>query len=104
MSGGLFEYKDSSAQNEIFHFADEPTNVFEDIEISRLVWDVFELIHDFDWYKSGDTDESDWLKSKAEFKKKWFHRDETAFTKEIIDEEIAKAKEALYKTFLPKGD
>lgn len=53
MSRGHFDYIDQRAKNEIFgYFGDEQQrNVFEDREISELIWDVFELIHDFDYYK-----------------------------------------------------
>ena len=72
MSGGRFDYKDSELKSEIYGWTDEPENVFEDMEISELVWDVLDLIHDFDWYASGDTCKETYLKAKAEFKKKWF--------------------------------
>ena len=63
MSGGRFEYADMTAKNMIFDY-DKCTNVFEDREISELVWDMFDLIHEFDLYKSGDTDKSNYLKAK----------------------------------------
>ena len=69
MSGGHFDYVDSRAKDEIFGWRDNFSNVFEDREISELIWDVFNLIHDFDWYKSGDTMKATYLKAKAEFKK-----------------------------------
>lgn len=73
MSGGHFDYLDQRAKNEIFgYFGEEKENVFEDREISELIWDVFELIHDFDYYKSSDTCKETYLKKKAAFKKKWF--------------------------------
>lgn len=99
MSGGRFSYKDSLLMDEIFGYAEKPTNAFEDWEISRLVWDVLELVHDFDWYISGDTGEDDWLKAKMRFKNKWFGRTQKARTKEIIDKVLGDAKEELYKTF-----
>lgn len=57
MSGGHFDYIDQRAKYEIFGYLgdEQQRNVFEDREISELVWDVFELIHDFDYYKSCDT-------------------------------------------------
>ena len=55
MSGGHFEYLDSRLKEEIFGWTDKPTNVLEDRELSELVWDVLDLIHEFDWYYSGDT-------------------------------------------------
>lgn len=98
MSGGHFEYKDSALRYEIFGYGDTIKNPFEDIEISRLVYDVLELIHAYDWYKSGDTDESDYISEKNKFKDKWLKRDKER-TKEIIDSVIAEARNELYKTF-----
>lgn len=73
MSGGRFNYMNDTVQNEIFGYWDEGKipNVFEDREISELIYDVFNLIHDFDWYASGDTCKETYLKQKAAFKKKW---------------------------------
>lgn len=76
MSGGRFNYLDRNASIEIFGYCDDDPNnipnVFEDREISELVWDVFNLIHDYDWYASGDTGEGSWNKSVKDFKEKWF--------------------------------
>ena len=99
MSGGRFQYRDSSLMDEIFGYAEKPTNVFEDWEISRLVWDVLELVHDFDLYASGDTCEETYLKKKAAFKNKWFGRTRTVRVKEIIDKVLGDAKDEIYKTF-----
>lgn len=98
MSGGLWSYQDRNLKHEIFGWVDKPTNVFEDIEISELVFDVLNLLHDFDWYQSGDTGEDDWLKAKCEFKSKWFDNDE-ARTKMLIDSSIESLREELYKAF-----
>ena len=67
MSGGYFEYADRRAKDEIFGYSgDKPKgNVFEDREITELVWDVFNLIHDFDWYQSGDTCKETYLLKKG---------------------------------------
>ena len=104
MSGGHFDYTDSQAKNEIFGWTDKPTNVFEDREISELIFDVFDLIHDYDWYVSGDTDENDWLKAKRAFKAKWLHSPPEERTKAIIDAVIDDARQELYKTFLSCKD
>lgn len=100
MSGGHFDYKDQAAKSEIFGYVDEPSNVFEDKEISELIWDVFDLIHDFDWYRSGDTSQEKYLKAKQDFKNKWFTDNRENRVKRIIDETVEKAKQDLYKTFL----
>lgn len=98
MSGGRFEYADSRLKNEIFGWSDAPHNVFEDREISELVWDVLELIHEYDWYASGDTGEESYLKAKEAFKKKWFG-DRDVRVQRIIDESLKECKDELYKTF-----
>lgn len=98
MSGGRFNYIDSQLKSEIFGWSDKPRNVFEDKEISQLVWDVLDLIHEYDWYKSGDTCARDYLESKKKFKDKWLKND-VERCKRIVDETIAECKEELYKTY-----
>lgn len=101
MSGGRFNYLDESAQSEIFGYLDDDKipNVFEDREISELIYDVFNLIHDYDWYASGDTGKEDYLKAKAEFKKKWLGGNRGLRVRRIVDESIAELKQELYETF-----
>lgn len=94
MSGGRFEYIDSRLKDEIFGWTDTPSNVFEDREISELVWDILNLIHDFDWYKSGDTDKETYLKAKAEFKKRWMSN-RGVRVRRIVDEAIQSIKDEL---------
>ena len=99
MSGGHFDYIDQRAKNEIFgYFGEEKENVFEDREISELIYDVFELIHDFDWYKSGDTGKQVYLIKKAAFKDKWLGK-RPERVKQIIDKAIAEVKQELYETY-----
>ena len=98
MSGGHFDYIDSRCKDEIFGWSEKPRNVFEDREISELIWDVFDLIHDYDWYASGDTCEETYLKSKAKFKRKWLKNDEKR-AQRVIDNAIDEVRQELYKTF-----
>ena len=98
MSGGYFEYRDSHLKNEIFGWSDTPRNVFEDREISELVWDVLELIHDYDWYKSGDTCKDTYLKNKAAFKKKWFSN-RGVRVRHTVDTAIQELRDELYETY-----
>lgn len=98
MSGGHFDYADSHAKSEIFGWDDKPRNVFEDREISELIWDVFDLIHDFDWYASGDTCKETYLKAKADFKKKWL-KNNGVRVRRIVDDAIAECKAELYETY-----
>lgn len=98
MSGGRFDYLDSQLKNEIFGYGDKPTNVFEDREISELVWDVLDLIHHFDWYASGDTCKETYLKKKAEFKKKWLSN-RGVRVRRIVDEALDNVRAELYETY-----
>lgn len=98
MSGGRFEYKDMGLKSEIFGWTDTPNNAFEDREISELVWDVLDLIHEYDWYASGDTCKETYLKAKSEFKKKWFSN-RGVRVRRIVDEALEHTKRELYETF-----
>lgn len=104
MSGGWWNYHDSSLKDDIFGWGKQPRNVFEDKEISELVWDVFDLLHDFDWYKSSDTCEETWLKQKEKFKRKWFGDSRKDRLKKIIDQTAEEFKEEMYKTIGIKTD
>jgi hypothetical protein len=99
MSGGHFEYVDGQLKNEMFGWSDSWHNVMEDREISELVWDVLKLIHDYDWYKSGDTCKETYLKAKDKFKKKWFGGNRGVRVRQIVDNALAEAKSELYETF-----
>ena len=92
MSGGRFNYADGNLKSEMFGWVDEPYDVMEDEEISELVWDLLNLIHEFDYYGSGDTLREDYIKAKQEFKKKWFgNRSERL--EQIVDKKIDQLRE-----------
>lgn len=98
MSGGYWEYQDERLRNEIFHYFDKPFNVLEDMEMSLLLWDIFEVLHRFDLYKSDDTSKESYLDVKKAFKKKWIRN--TNYRKDVLkkiieDEFEAKKKEVL---------
>lgn len=98
MSGGYFNYMDSQLKSEVFGWSNQWWNVFEDQEISELVWDIFDLMHDFDWYKKGDTDKETYLRAKADFKKKWMDN-RGVRVRRIVDEALQQTKNELYETF-----
>lgn len=106
MSGGRFEYLNEQLKETIFSCwrgsEVPPRNVFEDFEITELVWDVLELIHDFDWYASGDTCEETWIKKKTEFKRKWLDK-RGVRVKRIVDTAIDELRAELYKTYGIEG-
>lgn len=97
MSGGHFNYSDGMLRSEIFvswgdrrAVNDDP---FGDIEISDLVWDVFDLIHALDYWKSGDFGEGSYREEITTFKDKWFGKG--AHQKRLlkyIDEKFAQTR------------
>lgn len=104
MSGGTFSYFDSRLKTEIFGFTDKWSErrnltVFEDIEISELVYDVLSLIHDYDRYVCGDTDEEDYLMAKSRFKEKWLRPPQAERIKSVIDGMLNDTRDKLYKTY-----
>ena len=103
MSGGRFDYVDSRLKGEIYGWADKPSNVFEDREISELVWDMLDLIHEYDWYASGDTCKETYLKAKSDFKKKWLNNRGVRVHR-IVDDAIEQCKNELYETFGVKDE
>ena len=94
MSGGHFNYADGNLKSEMFGWVDEPYDVMEDEEISELAWDLLDLIHEFDYYQSGDTLREKYVKAKGDFKKKWFG-DRKVRLEKIIDRKIEKLREEI---------
>ena len=77
MSGGYFNYANNNLQDKIFTRSwtgtrDPRDDPFHDVEISDIVFDVFELIHALDYYESADYGEGTYRKCLTEFKDKWF--------------------------------
>lgn len=103
MSGGRFNYTDERAMSEIFGFCDDEDipNVFEDREISELIYDVFNLIHDYDWYVSGDTGKETYLRAKELFKNKWLQNNKDLRLmrlQRIVDNAVDELRDELYET------
>lgn len=98
MSGGRWQYQDSCLKNDMFNYSGT-SDPMEDKEVSKLVYDVFNLIHDLDWYKSDDTGEEDYIKAKKKFKEKWLRNKNynKNVLQPIIEEEIELLKEELVK-------
>lgn len=120
MSGGRFNYMDSNLCNEIFDYGCGPQynlasktakasslfarklNPLDDEELSELLYDMFCILHSFDWAASGDTGYDDYRKDVAYFKNKWLKRTPAQRTKEEIDKTIAEARDTLYRILIPE--
>lgn len=95
MSGGHWEYKDGDLKVQIFGWKDKPSNALDDIELSELLWDMLNLLHDYDWYISGDTGREDWDASRKAFKKKWLSDSRADNLKTLIEKKLAEVKDEL---------
>ena len=118
MSGGHFNYQNDRLCEEIYGYDMYPSygdrgfsqsakarriNPLKDFIISELVFDVFCLLHSFDWYESGDTCEETYREDVMRFKDKWLATQPSARVKEIVDDEILRLREELYKSFNIQG-
>lgn len=119
MSGGRFEYKNDYLCDDIYNWSVTPDyglnsknvveyrkraralNPLEDKVISELVYDVFCLLHSYDWYVSGDTGPDQYQSDVKIFKDKWLKSlaKNKEFLKEHIDEELVDLKKELYRTY-----
>lgn len=105
MSGGHFDYIDGSLQSQIFGWDTETTeeamklNPLQDKELSGMVFEMLNLLHDFDWYVSGDTSKTTFSKNLMEFKNKWLNSTTEDRIKYIVDSSLNSVKEDLYNTF-----
>jgi len=101
MSGGHFNYAYARISDEYFPHSwdgeckDDP---MEDLELSGLLWDMIALLHDLEWYKSGDTVHTDYLESVDKFKKKWLKgSSRTKRLTDIIDKKLAETRADLVR-------
>ena len=105
MSGGHFDYKDSSLQSEIFGWGTETTeqamklNPLRDKEISGIVFDLLNLIHEFDWAICGDTNMENYHEEAQKFKDKWLNSEAKDRIRYVIDNSLNDLKEELYVSF-----
>lgn len=102
MSGGCFNYRDAQLKDEIFGWCQNDTwngrNVLEDRELSEMLYDMFTLLHDYDWYISSDTGEETYLKSKKAFKDKWL-KNPRVRVQRVIDTAVEELRQEMYKTY-----
>lgn len=122
MSGGHFNYDDRGLAHDIFGFAvaidynleDEDNkesrkvvrrnDPFEDKEISELIYDVFCLIHSYDWAICGDTSIDQYRKDVKYFKDKWLNCPPDERVKREIDKCTDALKKELYTIFCEDYD
>lgn len=89
MSGGSYDYIFCKLQ-------DECEGRMYDAEMNDLITDLCKVLHDLEWWQSGDTSEDQYRHTLMEFKKKWFKANRKERLKGYIDEQIGIVKEQLY--------
>ena len=88
MSGGAMDY--------ICYRFDEYADMVEDKEISELLKDLGELLHDEEWYKSADYGREQYLETLNKFKKKWLKKgSREERLREIVNGELDRFKNRL---------
>ena len=114
MSGGHFDYRNDSLCRDIYGWGISVNygekgfnqskfarrlNPLEDLVISELVFDVFCLLHSFDWYQSGDTSKETYREDVKRFKEKWLKSLSKSYINEVINDEISRLREELHEAF-----
>lgn len=110
MSRGFWDYKNEGLKTDIFgwdynnssEIADSDTpvvDVFKDIMISEIIYDMFSVLYAADSYFCGDWSEDSYREVTNEFKKKWINASPEELTKYFINKKIEEAKKELCKSF-----
>ena len=90
MSGGSHEYG-------YLKMDDLYVGGMYDAELDEMMCDLCNLLHDLEWWRSGDLGEEDYRESAREFKDKWFNSDRTERLKPIINYKMNKLRRELFE-------
>lgn len=105
MSGGCWNYRNDTLQSDIFGWGIDTTeeamkvNPLKDKEMSGILFDILQVLHEYDWYMSGDTNEKDYRESVKKFKEKWFTKEPSDRIMYVVDNSLKDLKEELLITF-----
>lgn len=94
MSGGSMDY--------ICYKVEEIAELIPDIELASLCRDFSSLLHDIEWYTSGDTGVEDYTKAVKTFKDKWFKTSREDRLKDILNTEFNNFKSKFEATISNK--
>lgn len=120
MSGGTWNYANDTLAGDIFGWGlnvdyglnreehkisamqARKADPLEDKELSELVFDVFCLLHSYDWYNSADTGEDTYRADVKTFKDKWLKRSGQQRIKDEIEKTLSEVSTNLYRDLLQK--
>ena len=89
MSGGSYSYIYSTLSMEC-------ENRMYDAEMNDLIRDLCDVLHDLEWWQSGDSSEDRYRNTLTKFKAKWFKGNRQERLKCYIDEQIGMVRNQLY--------
>lgn len=89
MSGGSYDYI-------CFKLENECQGRMHDAEMDDLITDLANVLHDLEWWQSGDYSEDAYRRSLTEFKTKWFKASRSKRIKSYIDEQVESVRSQLY--------
>lgn len=88
MSGGSFDYGYTRIEYDYAGY-------MQDREMDDLMKDVAEVMHDLEWWQSGDIGEENYRETIKKFKQKWFKQSNNKRIKKYINDELNQFKENL---------
>lgn len=119
MSGGRFDYMNDTLCNDLFRYSVYPVygmgndeeykrsvknargiNPLKDKVLSEMLYDMFCLLHSFDWAESGDTDEEVYREDVLYFKRKWLKAVPEDIVKGQIETGLEELREELYRDLI----
>lgn len=97
MSGGSYNYIYSTLQSEC-------SGQMYDDEMNEMIDDLCDVLHDLEWWISGDSDEDRYRKTVQKFRAKWFQGNREKRLKGYIDRHMALMRNELYRLIGEVGD
>lgn len=88
MSGGSYGHHCYTVQE---HYV----GAMYDRELDEMMHDLVNVLHDVEWWQSGDIGEDSYRETVQWFKKKWFLSDRVDRLKPVIDQAIKDLREEL---------
>ena len=92
MSGGSLGYL-------CYEIEEKVVGEMGDLELDEMMRDVAKLLHDLEWWRSGDYDEDAYRKTAAKFKARWLAggKGRSKRLKLIMDEQLYQLRKELMR-------
>lgn len=115
MSGGHWGYCNDTVAGDIFGWGMSPNygdrgfsqskiarkiDPLEDKQLSEMLWDMFCLLHSYDWYVCADTGEDTYRRDVKYFKDKWLKPSGIDLVHREIECCVEELKDYLTKTLI----